>query len=238
MELACWHSVQQRCVGSIDSTGQVNTKAGFSIITYTSPNNTAEQTVAHGLSKAPELILAKMRTGTFVWDIHHKDALFPKSLVFNTAVPRTGGFSSTLPSSTVFGTKNGYTHAGTLTYVAYCFHSVAGFSKVGSYVGNGNTSGTYVELGFSPALVIIKTISTTNRWVMFDNIRSPINPVEEAQELNPSDTTAESSSGTDCLDFLSSGFKLRRTGDVFNTSGHTYIYYAVAKQPFKFANAR
>jgi len=73
---------------------------------------------------------------------------------------------------------------------------------------------------------------------MFDSTRSPTNPIEEKHELNPDDNAAEGTSGTDCFDFLSNGFKLRRTGNVFNTSGHTYIYLAIGEAPLKFANAR
>jgi hypothetical protein len=121
--------------------------------------------------------------------------------------------------------------------ISLCFHSVDGYSKVGGYVGGGSNY-PFIHTGFRVAFLIVKQTDASNRWVMFDSKRGAINPLEEKLELNPNDSADEGTSGTDCFDFLSNGFKLRRSGDVYNGSGHDYIYLAFAEQPFKFANAR
>lgn len=232
--------------GSITSSVSANTEAGFSIVTYTgnlsSTTTSTGASVGHGLSSPPDLIITKRRTGSFDWDVRSSELTsFEYRLnLNNTGTPdNLTSYPTASPTSSVFYTN--YVSTQNISgedYVAYCFHSVDGYSKVGSYTGNGSSNGAFVYTGFRPAWVLVKVTSVANRWVLFDSARSPTNPVEEGQELNPDDSTAEGSSGTDCFDFLSNGFKLRRTGDVFNTSGYNYIYLAFAEQPFKYANAR
>ena len=223
-------------VGTIDSEGQINTTAGFSIIKYTSPNNSSDQTVAHGLSSVPEMIITKNRTSTFNWDIYHKDTgSVQNTLIFTDAATRDYDiFTTTAPTSTVFGIKYNYTHYSTNEYIAYCFHSVEGYCKVGSYVGNGNADGTFVHTGFRPAWIMIKNISGTGGWEIHDNKRVGYNPADETLVAN---TTAAEATGNN-LDILSNGFKVRHTYGTANTSGSTYVYLAFADQPFKFSNAR
>ena len=121
------------------------------------------------------------------------------------------------------------------SYVAYCFRSVEGYSKVGSYTGNGDVDGPFVHLGFRPAFILIKNADANNNgWLMFDSTRSPHNAVGEYLIANSS----ADESDFDRIDFVSNGFKLREnyTGD--NSSSTDYIFYAVAENPFKHANAR
>ena len=230
--------------GSLTCNVSANTEAGFSIVTWTA--NSDNGTLGHGLNSAPELIIAKpLGSGTNWYVMHTPGGVVPATNILNLDNsaddfnPGVNHFNDTYPTDTVFS-YGGYLgdDLSDDNKVAYLFHSVDGFCKVSSYVGNSSTDGTFVYTGFRPAWLLVKTISGADRWVLFDSVRSPINPIEEKHELNPDDTSAEGTSGTDCFDFLSNGFKLRRTGNVFNTSGRTYIYMAFAEAPFKFANAR
>ena len=119
-------------------------------------------------------------------------------------------------------------------YIAYCFHSVEGYSKVGSYTGNGNADGTFVYTGFRPAFVLLKVSSTTNNWFIYDNKREGYN--QDNDTLSPNLTAVEDNSYK--LDLLSNGFKIRGSQNAHNHNGQTFIYLAFAEAPFKFANAR
>jgi len=227
--------------GSIPSIVSANTTAGFSIVSFTG-NSTNPSTIGHGLSSAPEMIIYKSREATNgTWYVGHDDIGWTDRLKLDTdTTPAASSalWNNTAPTNSVFTISSSLNYNGD-GIIAYCFHSVDGYCKVGSYKGNGSSSdGTFSYTGFRPAWLLVKTISSSNRWVLFDSARSTTNPVEEKHELNPDDTSSEGTSGTDCFDFLSNGFKLRRTGNVFNTSGHSYIYLAFAEAPFKFANAR
>jgi len=211
--------------GTISSTVSANTTSGFSIVSYTSPNSASDQTVGHGLGVAPSFIITKNLDNSYNWDIHHKSLSSGNGLLFTTDVPRAGVFGSM--TSTTFGTKNSYTHASTNRYIAYCFAEIKGYSKFGSYTGNGSTDGTFVYTGFKPAMVIFKTTSTTSDWLMADTKRLPINPMNGSLATNLSNT--EGYFGGNNLDFLSNGFKLRNSGNP-NLSA-TYIYMAFAEQP-------
>ena len=127
------------------------------------------------------------------------------------------------------------TNTNTNNYVAYVFSEVTGYSKFGSYTGNGSSSdGTFVFLGFRPALVILKNTNTVKHWGLFDNKRIGFNV--ENYALFPSDTSADDTS--DYIDFLSNGFKLRSTALFLNKSGDEFIYLAFAESPFKNSRAR
>jgi len=217
--------------GSITSTVSANTTSGFSIVSYTG-NGTAGATVGHGLSSVPEFILVKGRsvastnwkaqhvsTGTNVGVLNANNAFASDSTTFN----------NTLPTSSVFtiGTESS-TNTNSGTYIAYCFHSVKGFSKFGSYTGNGSTDGTFIYTGFKPAFVITKCSSNAENWDMFDNKRNTFNVVDKI--LKPSASNGESTFTT--MDFVSNGFKHRNSDAEFNLSGRTYIYMAFAENPF------
>jgi len=224
-------------VGTIDSSGQVNTKAGFSITGYTATGTAG--TIAHGLSAAPEFIIVKHRgQGGTGWPVYYGDNTDYKLLNSTSAtIDSAQAWNDTSPTSTVFsvGANGGDTNnSNGAATIAYCFHSVEGYSKVGSYTGNGNANGPFVFTGFRPAFILLASLTGTNNWSMYDNKRDIDNPVREYIIPN----SAEAAGATDTVDFLSNGFKVRNAGAYINTSGTTYIYLAFAEQPFKFANAR
>jgi len=227
--------------GSTTSSVSAAPDAGFSILTYTA--DAATGTVGHGLSSAPELVLAKPRNPSIItdWYVMHTGALTADQILnlngTNAAFnPGNNHFNDTYPTDTVvsYGGYMGNPLTGD-DKLMYCFHSVEGYSKVGSYVGNGSTDGTFVYTGFRPAFVLTKESTSTSGWNLRDNKRSPENVVNEALQADTSGS--ELTSGYD-VDFLSNGFKLRTSLSDSNTSGQTYIYLAFAENPFKYANAR
>jgi len=223
-------------VGTIDSSGQVNTTAGFSIISYVGSNS--NQTVAHGLSSAPELIITKDRDDSRSWTVGESMNGWGKYLTLDTTAASaslTTIWNNTAPTSTVFslGAHNRANYNGS-NFIAYCFHSVEGYSKVGSFSGNNSSNGTFVYTGFRPAWVIVKASNKTENWFIFDNKRDTFNVADHRQVVN---TTGAESDTLDTLDFLSNGIKFRTNNTAFNGS-YEYIYLAFAESPFKFANAR
>ena len=225
--------------GTITSTVQANTTAGFSIITYTG-NFTDNQTIGHGLSQAPEALIIKNRdTGSTSWVIYHEGLNFPtKDLIYfntNAANDHDPTFNNTAPSSSVitmgaysFNNRSGDSH------VCYAFHSVKGYSKFGKYTGNitSGSDGVFVYTGFKPAWLMVKSDSNAGQeWVIFDNKRDSFNQMDAWLYANA--TTAEDSTGDERdVDFLSNGFKFRNAGGPTSYSGRTYIYFAFAEHPF------
>jgi hypothetical protein len=217
--------------GSITSTVSANTTSGFSIVSYTGTGSNA--TVGHGLGVAPDMIITKVRANSGNnWAVFHK-SLGAGNIIWlnltNAVSADTSFWNNTTPTSSVFsiGTQ-GDTNRSANTIIAYCFAEVKGFSKFGSYTGNGSADGTFVYTGFKPAFVITKRTDAGDGWIMFDNKRSPINIVDKNVQANSS--AVEVTFGY--LDFLSNGFKLRMTGASANGSGASYIYMAFAENPF------
>ena len=231
--------------GSITSTVQANTTAGFSIVTYTGTG--ANATVGHGLGVAPRMIIMKRRDSAQNWVVYHEDIGNNRQIFLNLTNAQTGTnsvyFNNTSPTTSVFslGSDN-YANASSGTYVAYCFAEIESYSRFGSYSGNGSADGTFAFLGFRPAWIMIKNTSATAEWIIVDNVRSTFNEVDVI--LAASETTIESGFATTNrnIDFLSNGFKIRGTAaggtTALNTSGSAYIYMAFAEAPFKYANAR
>jgi hypothetical protein len=228
--------------GSINSTVSANTDAGFSIVKWT--GDTGVDTIGHGLSKAPELLLVKNTdSGSSNWIFWSKDLGTNKNLFLNstngedTDAPYFFGDNSnmTVPTSTVFtiGNNSQINESGS-DIIAYCFHSVDGYSKFGSYTGNANADGTFVYTGFRPMFVIGKCVSTGSEWKMYDSKRNTYNVMDEEIRADRSDGASVHSNNY--LDFLSNGFKPRYTDHV--NQAQTYIYLAFAETPFKYANAR
>ena len=147
-------------------------------------------------------------------------------------------WNSTAPTSTVVNLgSNAGVNQSSITHVAYCFAEVAGYSKFGSYTGNGSADGPFVYTGFRPAYVMVKLSSGTDSWFVVDYARDPFNTT--TRRLQPNSSGAESTSATDyAIDFTANGFKLRTDNGQINGSGSTYIYAAFAQTPTKFANAR
>ena len=230
--------------GSINTTAtSANVDAGFSIVSYTGTGSNA--TVGHGLSVTPEMIIVKNREDAGMpWLVYHADnTSAPETdyLLLNTTAATTDyhtAWNDTAPTSSVFsvGTADG-TNQSSDGHIAYCFHSVDGYSKVGSYTGNANADGTFIYTGFRPKFVMIKGADIAQNWFIHDSERSPYNEID-GETLRPDLSNAESSSTAGNQDFLSNGFKLRMTDDNYNGSGNTYIYIAFAETPFKYSNAR
>jgi len=226
--------------GSITSSVSANTDAGFSIVSYTG-NATSGATVGHGLSQKPEILFFKNRDdGTRSWVVYSDITGTNGFLILNSTAAFADA-SSVVPSPTssvfylhTFDTNNGNGD----NHICYSFHSVEGYSKIGSYTGNGSADGVYIHLGFRPAMIMLKASSRTGRWIVMDNKRDTDNVAYKV--LAPNYNYAEDASTTYWLaDFLSNGVKLRYGADTeFNQSGQTYIFYAVAEAPFKNANAR
>ena len=218
--------------GSINTTyTSVNTTAGFSISSYTGTGSNA--TIGHGLNAVPKMIIVKrLSGGTGEWGVYHASLGNTKALYLNgtsASSTETAFWNSTSPTSSVFsvGTANDTNGSGS-TYIAYCFAEKTGYSKFGSYVGNGSSDGSFCYLGFKPAFLIIKRSSTGgDDWVMYDNKRNTFNVLDK--RLNPNTNGAEQD--TDMIDFVSNGFKLRGNPDYVNGNGSTYTYMCFAEAP-------
>ena len=222
--------------GSIDSVVQANTDAGMSIVTYTGTGGNI--TVGHGLGVAPSAIIIKSRSNASPW------VVWTAGMAGTTSVMElnTAGAEQTVSnywyngfSSTTFGLGTGtYSHnTNNYTYVAYCFAEKQGYSKFGSYVGNGvANNGPFVYLGFKPAFVMIKSTTTTGAHLIWDLKRSSFNLMDDI--INAAEADAESTNGIYGIDVLSNGFKIMNTGanNGTNQSGTKYVYYAFAENPF------
>jgi hypothetical protein len=225
--------------GSISSQVRANTTSGFSIVSFTPTAATTAVTIGHGLGVAPNVVIVKSRGSTANWDVLHMSLGSSYKLYLNgtNAQISSAAWGSTDPTSSVFtfnpGNQNNNAH------IAYCFSEVAGYSKFGSYTGNGNTNGPYVFTGFRPALIISKTTNHSDGWQIWDNKRDPHNLMHH--RLHPEASQVESTSvnsASSQLDFYSNGFKWRGSSNDTNGSGDTYIYLAFAESPFKYSRAR
>ena len=217
--------------GTITSTVQANTDAGFNIVTYT--GNGANSNFGHGMGEQPDMVFVKNRTSAASWCVWHKDLTSSYYLQLNTNISQQSGPWDGLDpnSSVVFVYSGGLVNASGSDYVAYIFKSKQGYSKFGKYVGNGSQDGTMVYTGFKPAFVIMKRTDNAGAWHVFDNKRSGYN---YANDVLQADATAAELSGQtyQFVDLLSNGFKVRRATYGPNVSGGTYIYIAFAENPF------
>jgi hypothetical protein len=220
--------------GSITSTVQANTTAGFSIATFTG-NGLNAQTIGHGLSQPTELYIWKRRNSAGNWGVETTvidgtaDFL---SLNSTDAKVDSGTAGQYLPTSTTqyisFAGAGLNSNGG--TYVCYSFHSVEGYSKFGKYTGNGSSDGSFVFTSFRPHWIMIKKINGASQWVIHDTTRQEYNMNTKILQAN--NTSTESTTSNADLDILSNGFKLRSSDDAQNGSGDTYIYMAFAESPF------
>ena len=223
--------------GTIASTVSANQKAGFSIVAYTG-NSIAGATVGHGLTQAPDVLIVKNRSGSYGWLVYNSALTYIYYMTLNTfnAASSGGNVWNTDPTNDVFY-LNTFPEVNSTSnnYIAYCFHSVEGFSKFGSYIGNGSTDGPFVYTGFRPAFVLLKNASTGNTdWSLYDSARETYNTVD--QYLIPNKSNAEASPSAEALDLTSNGFKVR--GSWVGMNSNTIIYMAFAEMPFKYSNAR
>jgi hypothetical protein len=233
--------------GTITSQVSANVDAGFSIVKYTG-NNSSSATIGHGLGKMPAMVMTKMSeqsggaSSTSQWMIYHKDLTGnvsgdnPYNLYFSTnaeldltAFGAYDNITTDVIPVTRTSASTAHNNNNLSTYVAYCFAEIAGYSKIGSYTGNGSATGPIVTTGFEPAWVMIKrTDGTAGAWSMFDNKRDPSNPVQKV--LQAQDSAAESNVGNAC-NFNSNNFQLTDSNSQRNTNGGTYIFMAFAADP-------
>lgn len=219
--------------GSITSSVSANPTTGFSIVRWTGTG--ASGTTGHGLGVAPKFMILKDASNSYNW------------YVFTTATGSNLRFEGLNTTSAASSQPSQFTTTSTLitnipgivslntsgaTMILYCWAEIAGYSKFGSYTGNGSSDGPFVYTGFRPRFLLVKSSTEVNNWWLYDSSRSPYNAMNEL--LRPDLSNAEATQGYP--DFLSNGWKIRNTGQ--NTSGQTYIYMAFAENPFKYANAR
>ena len=225
-------------VGSIDSAGSVNETAGFSICTYTGVSSAG--TIKHGLSTVPSMIIWKNRSASNGWIVyHHKNTSAPETDYLelhanNATVDLNTIMNDTAPTSSVFsiGTEGAVGGSNTNNFVAYVFSERKGYSKFGSYTGNGNADGPFVYTGFKPAFIMYKNTARAISWLIHDNKRLGYNP--DNDEQHPDTNAADGSD--DRVDILSNGFKIRESSNLMNVSGEQVIYMAFAESPFVNSN--
>ena len=217
--------------GSITSTVSANTTAGFSIIKYTGTGATA--TVGHGLNAIPDMMIIKRYSDAGEqWTIYHKSLGNTKHILLTNGGETTQAnyWNDTSPTSSVWtmGNQSEINGSGT-NNICYAFAEKKGYSKIGSYTGNGNADGPFVYTGFAPAFVIAKNSAISDWWSIFDNKRLGFNSSDSPRLLFPSANSAEST--TKMLDFTSNGFKIRSSNTGVNGNGNKTIYMAFAEEP-------
>ena len=218
--------------GTITSTVSANTTSGFSIVKYVG-NASAGATIGHGLGVVPKVMIVKSLSGAYNWGVYHASLGSHTKYLYldaSNAVATDSGNFDNVPTSSTFlvGSNNTVNKSGD-SYIAYCFAEKTGYSKFGSYAGNGNVDGNFVYTGFKPSWIMFKRYDTAGEWLMYDNKRDPHNLVDT--RLEAQDNFADSTSSGKSLDFLSNGFKIRGDDGDINTNGGTYIYMAFAEEP-------
>jgi hypothetical protein len=226
-------SAVSNTAGSITSTVSANTTSGFSIVSFTG-NATAGATIGHGLGSAPSLILTKNRDFAYNWHLWtHAFSSYNDTIQLNTTAAIDTGtlLNNTAPTSSLITLGNSAViNASGEKIIAYVFAEKKGFSKFGSYTGNGSADGTFVYTGFKPAFVIMKRSDSADSWLMKDSVRDSYNLANK--RLFPNQSVAEDTSVNGSIDILSNGFKQRGSDTLTNASGGTYIYMAFAENPF------
>ena len=220
--------------GSITSTVSANTTAGFSIVSYTG-TATSGVTIGHGLGVKPDMIILKNRSpDTASWPVYHSSLGATKYLGLNstgTSTTSNTRWNDTEPTSTVFTLGSSGDVVGDSSgepFIAYCFAEKTGYSKFGSYIGNGNADGSFVYTGFKPTWILAKHASggtaSGEHWNLQDVKRSPYN--SSIIMLSPNQSSADNSTTNNSIDILSNGFKIRTNDGRLNNAGATYIYMA------------
>jgi len=229
-------------LGAITSTVSANTTAGFSIVTWTKNGGSGARTIGHGLGGVPELVFFKEVDDPSNWSTYVGVTGNPAQdywyLNLSVALPSpdSNQWSNTAPTSTLFTYNQTYSFGSNSSakMIGYFFRSIEGYSKIGTYTGNGSTDGTFIYTGFRPAFVMIKRIDSSANWYIYDATRGTTNAV--IPFLNPNNSDAEQFFGA--YDFLSNGFKNRQTNVFFNDNNGKYFYMAFAENPFKNSLAR
>jgi hypothetical protein len=212
--------------GSINSTVSANTDAGFSIVTFDIPASGTSDTVGHGLGVAPSMVILKPRTSGTSWGVYNSSltsaAYYLTLQTTNAQASSNSWWNSTAPTSSVF--TIGATWYGTTNAVAYCFAEISGFSKFGSYTGNGSATGPSVTTDFEPTFLMIKRTDSTGDWIIHSAALDASNPRTAFLEPNTSDITG---SGLD-VDFNATSFQIKSSSATVNANGGTYIYMCIA----------
>jgi len=219
----------------IGGNRQVNTTAGISLITYTG-NGSSGSTIPHGLSQTPEYVMVKNRddadewvaNGSVLGDYARLHPNASSSLATGEGSHDYIKYPDTNSTNLVTGVSHNRSNADGDSYVAWCFHSVQGYSKIGKYTGNGNADGPFIYTGFKPAWVMWKRTDASESWIILDSDRNTFNVMDNY--LVPNSNGAEGSA--DFLDFTSNGIKIRNTFTSSNNSGSNFIYMAFAEHPF------
>jgi len=213
---------------SVASDVSANTAAGFSIVKYTG-NNTAGATVGHGLLSKPDMIIVKNLDDTPSWEVFHVDVSVTDTSILRlnkseglTSVSTAGFDFSAIDSSTFTLGTSGRTNSSH-NFIAYCFHSVSGYSSIGTYTGNGNATGTIVSLDFAPSFVMIKGTDQTSDWIMIDNKRDTTNPNAARLDAN---SNGQEYTGENIMDLNSNGFQLKTSSSSKNGLNKVFIYMA------------
>ncbi len=212
--------------------------SGFDIVSYTG-NGTSDTDISHNLSAVPRMIIFKDRDTASNWQTGHASLGWTKTVYLNltnASNTDTSYFNDTAPTSSVFTLgDNVMSNSDTKNYIAYCFAEKQGFSKFGSYTGNGNADGAFVYTGFRPAYIMIRDTGNAENWFLFDNKRDGYNVNKVLLYANT--ITADTTTGANQIDLLSNGFKCRSTDNGTNRSGATgFIYMAFAEAPFVNSN--
>ena len=240
----CWKANGSGATNEAGSINTIktsaNTTSGFSISTFTGTG--ANATIGHGIGIAPHWVIVKKTSGTQSWSVFHignTSAPETENLYLNTTAATSDSdvyWQDTLPSTTLITLgSDDDVNASSATYISYAFAPVQGFSKFGSYTGNGSSSGSYIHLGFRAAMVIVKRTDSTGGWYMYDNKRAGYNGSSEYVQADTS-SAGDTNLGNFGFDILSNGFKLIGTYATVNASGGTYVYMAFAEQPFVNSN--
>ena len=225
--------------GNLASVVQVNATAGFSIVKYTGSGGNG-QSVNHGLGLTPEVIITKSRNADGSWYVYHKSIGNTKILNLDTSgnAASSSAYSAAAVNSTAFFVSTSLIYVGDLgaDYVSYCLAPIQGYSKFGSYEGNGNANGPFIHTGFKPAWLMVKNIDNGGyNWAVMDSKRTPTNANGTYEWLWPDITGAEFTDGDSGInmeiDFLSNGFKIRTDRAELNLAS-TFIYMVFAENPF------
>ena len=224
--------------GSVSVTQQVDPSGHFSVSTYSGAGGTG--TIGHGLSAVPTFVVVKQRNASNSWATYAKGAgneLYG-NLATNSAFQDAVIWQDTTPSSSLvyLGDNNEVNHSGR-TYLAYCWADCDGYIKSGKYIGNGDADGSFIYLGFKPALFVIKHVSSGDDPLVWDSLNGPINPISKTLSMHDNSAIVDNTNRH--IDFLSNGVKIRTSNSNANsTDSDGIVYLAMAHNPFKYATAR
>jgi hypothetical protein len=215
------------------SACSVGTKQGFSIIKYGGGGN-GENGIPHGLGRVPKFYIVKnISSNSSYWTMYHVGMGNTKGIYFDSDGANTNDWwDNTTPTEDLFYVKQAslYVHNGSDDYISYLWCDVPGLQKFGTYEGNNNSDGPFVELGFNPAIIWTKGIdSSSHGWEVHWNSGPSLRQNPQSERLMLNENAAKAT--TNHVDFLSNGFKIRNTFSGMNNTTDTYIYCAWADVP-------